>query len=85
VVIRALTLEDVLATYDWLSAGQTRADLALRREFAFAFALEVAGRNAEALAQYKSLQQQLQQSKAQYSLTSAVNNAVKRLSAGKSP
>jgi tetratricopeptide (TPR) repeat protein len=83
-VIRAETPEDALATYDWLSAGQTRADLALRREFVAACSLEVAGRNAEALARYKSLQQQLQSS-TQYSLTSAVNNAVKRLSAVKSP
>ena len=84
-VLRAVTPEDAVATYDWLSVGQTRADLAVRREFAAAFALEVAGQPGEALAQYKSLQQRLQQSSTQYSLTYAVNNAIKRLSAVKSP
>ena len=84
-IVRVVTPEDALATYDWLSAGQTRVDLALRREFVAACSLEVAGRNAEALARYKSLQQQLRQSNTYYSLTSPVNNAVQRLAAVKSP
>jgi tetratricopeptide (TPR) repeat protein len=83
-VMRAVKPEDALATYDWLSPGQTSTDLPLRREYVAAFALEVAGPPAEALARYKALQRQLQQGNTHYSLTSAVNNAVQRLSAPKS-
>jgi tetratricopeptide (TPR) repeat protein len=83
-VMRALKPEDALATYDWLSSGQTSSDLPLRRGYVVAFALEVAGQPAEALAQYKALQQQLQQSRTHYSLTSSVNDAVQRLSVQKS-
>ncbi len=84
-VLRAVTPEDALATYDWLSSGQTRADLARRREFTAACSFEAARRNADALKQYKSLQQELKRSGTYYSLNSAVNNAIQRLSAVKSP
>ncbi len=81
-VLRGESPEDVLATYDWLGSGRSDGDLRMQREFIHAFSLEVAGQSAEALSAYKSLQQQLGKS-SPYSLSVAVNNAVKRLSDAK--
>jgi len=83
-VVQAVSPDDVLATYDWLSTGRTDYDLAVRREFVGAFAIETAGRRAEALSIYQALQQKLRTSSLSSELCRAVDEAVKRLSAAKS-
>ena len=81
-ILRGGEPEAPLATYDWLSSGRTDGDLLLRREFIAAFFLEVGGQSGEALARYKSLQEELQHGRPSDSLSLAVNSAVKRLSSG---
>ncbi|HEY4931014.1 MAG TPA: hypothetical protein VII23_05540 [Terriglobales bacterium] len=76
--------EETLATYDWLtSPSANHEDVRWLREFMVAFLSEMTGNKTEALSEYKSLQAELSGHPA-YSLAVEANQAVKRLSGGKS-
>jgi hypothetical protein len=73
-----LSPQDTETTYDWLNDRPADDVKSWSRAFIMANLSEVQGHRAEALAQYKALQQQLRNTNS--SLVSDVNAAVVRLS-----
>jgi tetratricopeptide (TPR) repeat protein len=76
--LSVLSPQDTEATYDWLNDRPADDVKSWSRAFIMANLSEVQGHRAEALAQYKALQQQLRNTNS--SLVSDVNAAVVRLS-----
>jgi len=80
--LSVLSPADTEATYEWLSTGQQdEASKRWMHDFVIANLREISGNRAEALAQYTSLRKQLQNTGS--ILTPYIDQAIKRLSAGK--
>ena len=82
--LSAVPPADSWATYQWLDdVEKTEASdinmQRLRRDYIYANILELSGKQAEALSQYKALQAKLKNSNS--TLTGLVDNAIKRLAA----
>ena len=82
--LSAVSPDDSWATYQWLDDQQSTDPTeinfkGLRRDYIYANILDVSGKKSEALSQYKALQAKLKNS--DWTLTVAVDDAIKRLTA----